>query len=501
MSGRQPVRFVADLPMLAARLPGERKQAWIYRQIADAVDLGNLRPGDSVPSTRALAQRWRVSRGVVEAAFEQLGVEGYLVAAVGRGTWVSDSPPMAFQRASSTNAAPAVAATGVAAAGEGSKVEVLRAEAARLDASPTHPVRGGHPFIARLPDVAGVDLASWRACIVQATRTLTSEHLGDADPRGLLALREAVCRHLAVSRGLRCDPSAVMIVTGIRHAIDLCALALDPASAPVALEDPGYPGARAIFRWHGRRMVDIGLDDAGIDLTSLERSGAGLVYVTPAHQAPTGLAMSSQRRTALLAWAEAAGAWVLEDDYDSDFNYEQAPWPALKAADTADRVIYCGSFNKSLFPGLRIGYLVAPRALMPRLLAVRAATGRSNAVIDQLALTRFLQSGAMLRHLKRARLAYKTRRDLVVDVLRAAGWPLTDLQGLQAGFHFVLRLPAGTDERDCVARLAHAGITVQTLRDFWSGNTPPPVPALVIGYAALTRAQAKWSARTLAALL
>ena len=486
MPAHRHTRTVADLPAVPPA-PGEKKQQWIYRQIAGAIDAGTLRPGEGVPSTRALAERWGVSRGVVEVAFEQLVGEGYLVAAVGRGTRVSATPPQRFLQAmpasvrdlsdgASSHTAPSVQPA-------------------------SHPVRPGQPFIARLPDVQGLDLHAWRASVVQAARELEPGSLMDADPRGLAVLREQVCDHLALSRGLRCGPQEVMIVTGIRHAIDLCAQAAVSAGGRVALEDPGYAGARAIFQLRERRMVDIPLDGEGIRMDALGRARVEMACVTPAHQAPTGVAMSATRRAELLAWAQASGAWVLEDDYDSDFSYERAPWPALKSQDAADKVIFCGSFNKSLFPGLRIGCIVAPAALMPRLMEVRAATGRSNSVLDQLSMAHYMRSGALLRHLKKTRMAYKARRDLVVQELLAAGWHAGDLQGLHAGFHFVLRLPPGTDEDTIIARLAEAGIAVQGIRSFWSGKTPAPPPALVIGYTALTNAQAKWSARQLAAVL
>lgn len=466
-------------------MPGETKQQWVYRQLAGAIDARLLQPGDSVPSTRALAARWGLSRGVVELAFEQLGHEGYLEAVVGRGTRVSALPPERFLRAR-----PAVA------------IAPPMAPQVERPAMPSaHPVRAGQPFIARLPDVQAFDLRAWRACIARASRALGPDDMGDADPRGLAPLREAVCRHLALSRGLSCTPGEVMIVTGIRHAIDLCAQVAVPEGATVALEDPGYAGAEAIFRLRGQRTVDIPLDDEGIDIEALRQVRVAMAYVTPAHQAPTGVAMSARRRTELLAWAEATGAWLLEDDYDSDFSYERAPLPALKSEDRADRVIFCGSFNKSLFPGLRIGYIVAPAALMPRLVALRAATGRANPVLDQLTLAEFMRSEALLRQLKRARVAYKQRRDLIVRELVAAGCRASDFQGLQAGFHFVLRLPPGSDEDALVARADAQGMAVQSLRAFWRGRTPAPPPALVIGYTALSDAQAKWSARQLAGLL
>jgi len=480
-------RAVADLPASSPK-PGETKQRWIHRQFVEAIETGLLQPGDGVPSTRTLAERWGTSRGVVELAFEQLGREGYLDAMVGRGTQVSALLPERFLKTRPLAPAPDRAAREPAPIPPPGHAAV-------------NPVRAGQPFVARLPDVNTFDLAGWRASVSRAARALDPETLGDADPRGLPALRQEVCRHIALSRGVKCQPDQIMIVTGIRHAIDLCAQAAVPVGGKVALEDPGYAGAEQIFRLRRCQTVDVPLDRQGIDIDTLRRVRVDMAYVTPAHQAPTGVAMSPSRRAELLDWAQATGSWLLEDDYDSDFSYEMAPLPALKSQDHDDRVIFCGSFNKSMFPGLRIAYVVAPHALLPHLLQVRAATGRSNPVLDQLALADFMASESMLRQLRKARVAYKGRRDLILQELMAVGFAPHAFEGLHAGFHFVLRLPPGTDEAALVLRVREAGIEVQGIRSFWRGRTPMPGPALVIGYSALTNAQARWSAKLLAAEL
>jgi GntR family transcriptional regulator/MocR family aminotransferase len=482
-------RNTADLPVLPSK-PGESKQQWVYRQIAGAIEGGLLRPGDSVPSTRTLAARWATSRGVVELAFEQLGAEGYLRASVGKGTKVSDSLPDRFLRAETS--------PGVSAGPASSSDREVEAQG-RVAAA--NPVQAGRPFIARLPDVNGFDLPGWRESLSRAARRLDPELMGHADPQGLPALRAEICRHLAVSRGIRCSPEEVVVVTGIRHAIDLCVQVAIPGHATVAVEDPGYAGVETILRLRGRGMCPIPLDDAGIDVEQLHASDASMAYVTLAHQAPTGVVMSPGRRAELLAWAAERRAWVLEDDYDSDFSYETAPLPALKSQDAGGRVIFCGSFNKSLFPGLRIGYVVAPTSLVAALAEARAATGRANPVLEQLALVEFMRSGALLRHLKKARVAYKARRDIVLQELRSAGWKDSDVQGAHAGFHFVLRLPVDVDEAQLCERAKAAGIAVQGIGAFRRSETRRMSPAIVIGYTALTDAQAKWSARELARIL
>jgi GntR family transcriptional regulator / MocR family aminotransferase len=480
-------RNTADLPVLPLQA-GERKQQWVYRQIVSAIEAGLLGPGASVPSTRTLAARWGVSRGVVELAFEQLNQEGYLQSMAGKGSRIADPLPDGFLRAS--------VATPLADPAS----SWLDARASHAATAPgLLPAR--QAFIARLPDIEGFDLKGWRDCVSRAARHLEPSVMGDTDPRGLLPLREEICKHLAVSRAIRCSREQVIVVTGVRHAIDLVAQLSAPGAGTVALEDPGYAGAAAIFQLHNRKIVSIPVDDQGIDVSQLNRSDASLAYVTPAHQAPTGVVMSSTRREELLAWASARNAWIFEDDYDSDFNYELAPPPALKSRDTAERVIFCGSFNKSLFPGLRVGYIVVPSALAASLSYVRAITGRANSVQDQLALVEFMRSGAFLRHLKRTRQTYKERRELVLDELRASGWRDEDFQGTHAGFHFVLRLHSKVEEDIACALAAEAGIAVQGVSALCRTQDAPPNAGLVIGYTALSDSQAKWSARTLAAAL
>jgi len=470
--------------------PGERKQQWVYRQIVSAIESGLLRPGDSVPSTRELAARWGTSRGVVEVAFEKLGEEGYLQAMAGKGTRVNDPLPSGFLLAQVSDVLPRTSAD--------SPEEV--AEAADVATAP-NPVRVRQPFIARLPDIDGFDIKGWRECIARAARLLEPDVMGDTDPHGLPALRAEICKHLAASRAIQCSPDQVIVVTGIRHAIDLVAKVAIPQSATVALEDPGYAGAAAIFHLRRCATVAISVDEKGIDVAQLASTQASLVYVTPAHQAPTGVVMSADRREELRAWAAARGAWILEDDYDSDFSYETAPPPALKSHDPAGRIIFCGSFNKSLFPGLRIGYIVAPPALVTPLANARAITGRANPVLDQLALIEFMRSGAFLRHLKRTRQTYRTRRDLVFHELRACGWRDEDFQGAHAGFHFVLLLPSGVDETEACLLSKDAGVVVQGIKAFSRSTNGHPPPGLVIGYTALTDSQAKWFARKLALAL
>ncbi|NUA31686.1 PLP-dependent aminotransferase family protein [Cupriavidus basilensis] len=475
---------VLDLAVLP-RNAGEAKQAWVYRSIRQAILGGSLPRGARLASTRTLAARWAVSRGIVELAFEQLRLEGYISSRVGSGSRVSARLPEEFslQEHSLPGARSIAASTAAAAA--------------------STRVVAGLPFVARLADPALFPLDEWRSHVSRVLRSLSAQQLGDDDPCGDLALRGEIAAYLRTTRGIRCDAGQLMIVTGIRQAIDLAARVVLREQGRVLLEDPAYLSAVPLFSLSSACISPVPVDEEGISMDGIrQHADAALVYVTPAHQAPLGLTMSVSRRLALLDWAKAHDAWVLEDDYDSEFNYSRAPLPALKALDNGDRVIHCGSFNKSLYASLRIGYVVMPDALRPALRQLRATTGRSNSLVEQLALASFIRSGALSRHLRVSRNVYLRRRDIVLAELRAGLDARLRVSGEHAGFHFVLWLPEGIGERDVVQACAGANLTLQGLGEFCRERAMPP--ALVIGYAAarddVLRDAARRLAREIAAL-
>ncbi|MDR3383162.1 MocR-like pyridoxine biosynthesis transcription factor PdxR [Cupriavidus basilensis] len=474
---------VLDLAVLP-RNAGEAKQAWVYRNIRQAILGGSLQRGARLASTRSLAARWAVSRGIVELAFDQLRLEGYISSRVGSGSRVSARLPEEFslQEISHPGAQSIAPPTAVA---------------------PPTRVVAGLPVVARLGDPALFPLDEWRSHVSRALRSLSAQQLGDDDPCGDLALRGEIAAYLRATRGIRCDAGQLMIVTGIRQAIDLTARVVLREQGRVLLEDPAYLSAVPLFSLSSPRISAVPVDEEGISMDGIcQHADAALVYVTPAHQAPLGLTMSVSRRLALLDWAQAHGAWILEDDYDSEFNYSRAPLPALKALDNGDRVIHCGSFNKSLYASLRIGYVVMPDALLPALRQLRATTGRSNSLVEQLALASFIRSGALSRHLRVSRNVYLRRRDIVLAELRAVLGERLRVSGEHAGFHFVLWLPDGISEHDVVQACAGAKLTLQGLGEFCRERAMPP--ALVIGYAAaqddVLRDAASRLAREIAAL-
>ncbi|SFC74612.1 GntR family transcriptional regulator / MocR family aminotransferase [Polaromonas sp. OV174] len=477
--------YALALP-LAPRQPDEAKQAWVYRTIRELILDGSLPTQSRLPSTRDLAKSWQVSRGIVESAYERLVMEGYAASRTGIGTHVSGAPPDSFFR--STQPAPGGSAS--RPAGE------LRPDEEREHALG---LRYGQPFLGRLADPAQFPLDRWRRIMSDRLQRMDAQTLAEDDPAGHLPLRKEIAKYLGSARGLRCDAAAIIVVTGIRHAVDLTARLL-AADSEVLIEDPGYQAAYELFKSQGANVVPVPVDRDGISMQQVRSSKrATLVYVTPAHQSPLGVSMSERRRTELLEWAADRKAWILEDDYDSEINYAGAPMRALKGIDAADRVIHCGSFNKTLFPSLRIGYMVVPKPLIQPFLRLRALTGRANSVLDQLTLAAFLQSGLFGAHLRAVRMVYLKRRDIVIEVLRCHLGPSLRLSGAHAGFHFLLWLPEGVTESALRSQAVANGIQLHGLADYC--HRARLEPGVLIGFTATEEAELERAATTLAQLI
>ncbi|KAF1004800.1 MAG: HTH-type transcriptional regulatory protein GabR [Pseudomonas fluorescens] len=453
------------------------KQQGAYEALRRAI-LDRQLPADSrLPSTRSLAERWSVSRGTLEAAFDRLHSEGYVQRVAGSGTRVCAVVPEQFIVAP--------------------KPRETTRRTPRPDQSEAR-VQSNVPFVARRPDAELFDFKAWARCVSRGLLNAGSSLLEAVHPAGLPALREQIADYLRSYRGMHCEADEVIVTTGIRPGLDLIARTLIKPGDRVCVEDPGYLPARQLFELAGAEVQSVAVTAEGLDTDRLP-CDAQLVYVTPAHQAPLGMTLSVSRRLALLDWAARANAWVIEDDYDSEFNYNTAPLAALKALDGTDRVIYCGSFNKNLFAGLRVGFMVVPKVLRQPLLQRLQVTGRLVGVTDQLGLVEYLHSGAFVRHLRATRQAYQARRDALLACLAEHAPGRYRISGQQGGLHFVLWLPPGVEEERFRARAAQAGLSLQTLSHFCHSTVLPP--AVIIGYTALTLAQIRFHGGALARLL
>ncbi|HEX8244036.1 MAG TPA: PLP-dependent aminotransferase family protein [Longimicrobium sp.] len=486
-------------PGILALLPLDRgSRVPLHRQIYDglrrAILEGMLRAGQRVPSTRALASELGVSRFPVLTAYEQLLHEGYLEGQVGSGTFVRAAPPDdAFRPAPLARPASAKPSRPSPASG-----------APRPPRAPARPAvfaGGVRPFRMSLPALDQFPHALWARIVARHAHRLAPVHMAYGDPAGLGALRAAIAEHLRTTRAVRCEPDDVLVVSGSQAALRLCAAVLVRHGDRVAVEEPGYPGAHAALSAGGAELVPVPVDDAGlvVDALRAERGPLRAVYVTPSHQYPLGASMSAARRLALLDWAARGGAWVLEDDYDSEYRYVSRPLGALQGMDAHGRVVYIGTFSKVLFPALRVGYLVVPPPLREAFAAARDALDIFSATLYQLALADFLAEGHFARHLRRMRALYLARRDALLAGLARHCAGVLAVHNADAGLHVATLLPAGTDDVEVAARLAANQVTATALSTCYLGAARRP--GLLLGFGGFDEATLTAATRTLGELL
>lgn len=421
---------------LHVELAGTRLRAGIEEALREAIRSGRLAAGERLPPTRALAGDLGVSRNTVAAAYSQLVAEGWLSARRGSGT--------------------------VVAAHVGA-VETSRVSAPEV-VQPRHDLRAG------TPDLASFPRTGWLAAARRALATSPASSLGYGDPRGSPELRRALASYLARARGVQANADRIVVCSGFAHGLTLlCAVLRTRGAKRIGAEAFGHTSFRETIARAGLRGTTIGVDDRGAVIEELTTEDA--VVLTPAHQFPLGSALAASRRTACVAWARERGALVVEDDYDGEFRYDRQPVGALQAL-APDHVAYCGTASKSLAPGLRLGWLVLPGALVDEVAEARRLTGGPSA-LDQLVLAELIESGAYDRHVRRARHAYRKRRDHLVDAVRAP------TSGVAAGMHVLVELDE--PETAVVERAARAGLLVEGLSEYAAPGAAH-APALVVGY-------------------
>lgn len=458
------------------RGPGGLQQQ-IYAGIRRAILGGVVAPGTRLLSSRALAQDLGVSRTTTLLALEQLLAEGYLATRRGSGTFVAhelpdDLPQIRSTRRLKSPKHPPLSRRGLTLA-------AIPAPSRRLP-GPPKAFRVGVPALDLFPVRVWAQLANRRL------RSVTSSQLDYAETAGLRALREAIAAHVRTARATECDADQVLVVGGAQRGMGfICSMLLEPGER-AWMEEPGFPGARSALLAAGARIVPVRVDEEGLDVEAGARraGGARLACVTPSHQFPLGIPMSLPRRLALLKWASATGAWVVEDDYDSEFRYGARPIPCLHGLDVDGRVIYVGSFSKTLFPALRLGFLIVPPDLQDRLLAARRAADVHPPGLDQAVLADFMAGGHYERHLRRMRSAYRERLEaLGAAVARFCGGALR-LRMVRTGLHVVADLEGVAEDRVTQEAMAR-GVEVTPLSTFYSSRTIPP-RGLVLGFGAVS---------------
>jgi len=430
---------------LALELTARPVRSGLEHELREAVRDGRLQPGARLPSSRALAKELGVGRNSVADALAQLVAEGWLVARHGAGTWVAERPD-------SLVAAPSTSP--------------VHDRVARFDLRPGFPDLGAFPR------------TEWLAAARRALTVAPDRSLGYSDPRGLRVLREALAEYLARARRVAVDPARVVVCAGFSHGLGLvCSVLRRRAATTMAVEGFGHHLHGKMIEDSGLRFTTVPVDDRGAVVDRI--GGAAAVLLTPAHQFPMGVALDPARRRQAIRWAADTGAIVLEDDYDGEFRYDRQAVGAMQSL-APDQVVYAGTVSKSLAPGLRLGWLVPPAAVVDAVVEAKRAAGAFPSVVDQLTLAEFITSGAYDRQIRRARLAYRRRRDRLLELLAGYG-PAVEVSGIAAGLHALVHLP-GRDEDDVVALAAQHGLAVHGLGAYTHPGHHHG-PALVVGYA------------------
>jgi len=467
--------------------PDQTRQQAVFDRLREGILSGSLPAGTRLPPTRALASELGVARQTVVLAYERLAAEGYVRARTGSGTFVSPDLP---------DAAPAPAAPPATAA------HALSRRGTFLATIPvTAGQRGSGMLLAGgLPAPDLFPAAAWARCTARVLKALPAECTGYPPPQGLPDLRAQIAAHLAATRGLVADPDSIVVTAGTQQVLRMATeLLLDPGDA-AWVEDPGYIAGRGALLSAGAATVPVPSDTEGLDVAAGIRLApqARLALVAPSHATPLGGALPIGRRLALLDWAARAGAWVLEDDCDSEFRWEGRPLPPLASLDQSGRVIYCGTFSKTLAPALRLGFAVVPPPLVPAFVRLRSLLDRGADALTQAVLAEFMRQGLLGPHIRRMRTEYAHRRAAVLGAL-AKHAPVLTVIPAPGGLHMVARLPDGTDEASAVRACRARGLSVVPLRAYYAG--PPRMNGIVIGFSGTPVALSADAARRLGAAL
>ncbi|WP_322092692.1 MocR-like pyridoxine biosynthesis transcription factor PdxR [Paraburkholderia bannensis] len=527
---------------LAQRLErgsGQPVYRQLHRLLQQAIHSRELPAGAKVPSSRLLAAELGIARNTVTQVYEQLVLEGYVTSATGRGTFVADTSPdeivgateigsiesvktprqsgsitgqsdsIATNRQSTPTTdvlaglPPPVAAVGADLRdGEGGSLiqgltqtsqspqlhrpaaRALSARGARLIAGAGVSKRQGGAFMPGVPDVSRFPARIWTRLHNKYWRTLRPDLLTYAPGGGLALLRHVLADYLRTSRSVRCTPEQIIITTGIHQSVDLAVRLLSDPGDTIWTEDPCYWGVRSVLHVSGLKPRPIAVDSEGINPSAADFAAPPpkLILVTPSHQYPLGMVMSLARRRTLLEYARQNQCWIIEDDYDSEFRYGSRPLASLQGLDTAGQVIYVGSFGKTLFPGLRVGYLVAPEPLAESFATASAELYREGQLLQQAVLAEFIAEGHFTSHIRKMRALYGQRRQAVLDAAARRYGEALPAMGGDAGLHVVMQLPEGSDDRAVAEAALARNIVVRPLSGYYSERERAGA-GLLIGYA------------------
>ncbi len=486
-AAKWPVSLALDIPLYQQ----------LYTHLRTAILIGELKPGTRLPSTRTLATELNVSRNTVLNAYQQLTAEGYLDSMVGSGTFIARVLPdhllISPEPKDLVDTRPAEPHRP-----RFSNLVELQLTAPRMSAVAPDPAGvSPRPFRFGVPALQAFPYKLWSRLVVRRARSMPASTFTYQNLFGYLPLREAIAAHIMVSRRVQCSPEQIIILPGAQGGLDLAARMLINPGDPVWMEDPGYLQARGAFLGSGADIIPVPVDKEGLVVEAgiARAPQARLVYVTPSHQFPLGVTMSLKRRLALLDWAKRANAYILEDDYDSEYRFARRPLPALQglAERDAGRVIYVGTFSKVLFPALGIGYLILPPALVNAFETVRAFINIHPPILEQMVLTDFMVEGHFMRHLRRMRNLYAERRAALLEAAREI--PL-EIHPPEAGIHCVGWLPDGMDELALAREASAQGVDLVPVSNF--SIEPLTRKGVILGYSEYSVEQIKDGIRRIA---
>ena len=469
---KRTTAFELSLPLRGSGIPAYR---WLYESLRGEILEGRLRPGARLPATRDLGRQYALARGTIVNAFEQLKAEGYVQGSVGSGTYVSrvlpddllQVPPGAHESAPLHRAA----------------IRKVSEFAKRVTPFPIVEIRPTRAFRANHPALDLFPMDLWAQLAARKLRRISMTHLLGCSPMGYRPLREAVTDYVNRSRGVKCVPDQVAIVSGVQEALDLVARVLLNPGDQVCMEDPGYIGAAIVFKTAGARLRPMAIDQEGLKISAHSLAGAKLIYVTPGHQFPLGITMSLTRRLELLSRARDANALIFEDDYDSEYRYRGRPMPALQGLDRHGLVLYAGSFSKVMFPSLRLGYLIVPSDLVDYLAATISVSTRHAPLLEQVVLCDFISQGHFGRHIRRMREVYAERLAVLLAAAKQSLSGQMDISDIEAGLQTVGWLPVGVSARKIAEAAAKRDVELIPLSDYALGHMRRE--GLQIGFAAV----------------
>jgi GntR family transcriptional regulator / MocR family aminotransferase len=472
-------KIATSLPNAAIALDRSSSTAFyrqLYHQISNAILSGRLAPGTRLPSTRELAEELDLARNTILNAFEQLYAEGYLETRVGDGTYVSLQLPDDLLRVKNSQLAREHAKSkGESISNHDPAVSFMPASVGDYN-GPPRPFRTGTPALDAFP------YKLWGRLLTRRWSKCAEQMLPYSDSAGYLPLRKAIVSYLSTTRGVRCVPEQLIITSGSQHALEIVTRTLLKPGDKVWIEDPGFLGVKAALTAAGACLVPVPVDADGLNIASgIERcSDPRLIYVTPSHQYPLGITLSLSRRLALVKLASSSGAWIVEDDYDSEFRYVGRPLAALQGLDTDRRVIYIGTLSKVLFPSIRIGYIVAPPDMFEALLSARCLAGHQSPTLEQAVLADFISEGHFARHIRRMRVLYAERQQALVNAAKSELNGLLEIRPSNAGMHLLGWLPEQVDDQTAFRAASAAAVEVTPLSAYCI--EPQKRGALRLGY-------------------